>query len=50
MTLTHHIYFVDHNTRMTLWGDPRLPLTVDADVPHYKRDCRRKATYFRRCA
>jgi len=39
MMLTHRIYFVDHNTRTTMWGDPWLPSTVDRDAPHYKYDC-----------
>ncbi len=46
MTLTRCIYFVDHNTRTTTWGDPRLPSTADADAPHYKRDCQQKIIYF----
>ncbi len=47
MTSTRRIYFVDHNTRTTTWDDPRLPSTVDADAPQYKRDYRRKIVYFR---
>ncbi|KAH9020059.1 HECT-domain-containing protein [Lactarius hengduanensis] len=47
MTSTRRIYFVDHNTRTTTWDDPRLPSTVDADAPQYKRDYRRKVVYFR---
>jgi E3 ubiquitin-protein ligase NEDD4 len=47
MTSTRRIYFVDHNTHTTTWDDPRLPATVDADVPQYKCDYRRKIVYFR---
>ncbi|KAI0030488.1 hypothetical protein K488DRAFT_54121, partial [Vararia minispora EC-137] len=47
MTSTRRIYFVDHNTRTTTWDDPRLPSSVDADAPQYKRDYRRKVIYFR---
>ncbi|KAI0064968.1 HECT-domain-containing protein [Artomyces pyxidatus] len=47
MTSTQRVYFVDHNTRTTSWDDPRLPSTVDADAPQYKRDYRRKVVYFR---
>ncbi|KAI9454451.1 HECT-domain-containing protein [Lactarius psammicola] len=47
MTSTRRVYFVDHNTRTTTWDDPRLPSTVDADAPQYKRDYRRKVVYFR---
>ncbi len=46
MMLMCCIYFVDHNMRTTMWGDPRLPSTVDGDAPHYKRDCRQKIVYF----
>jgi E3 ubiquitin-protein ligase NEDD4 len=41
------LYFLDHNTRTSTWGDPRLPSLVDADVLRYKRDYRRKVVYFR---
>ena len=47
MTSTRRVYFVDHNTRTTTWDDPRLPSSVDADAPQYKRDYRRKVVYFR---
>ncbi|RKO99313.1 hypothetical protein CXG81DRAFT_1839, partial [Caulochytrium protostelioides] len=47
MTNTHRIYFVDHNARITTWDDPRLPSTLDQNVPQYKRDFRRKLAYFR---
>ncbi|KAH8101291.1 ubiquitin-protein ligase [Cristinia sonorae] len=40
-------YFVDHNTKTTTWDDPRLPSSLDANVPQYKRDFRRKLIYFR---
>ncbi len=46
MMLTRRIYFVDHNTHTTMWGDPRLPSTVDREALHYKCDCRRKIIYF----
>ncbi|KAI8818834.1 uncharacterized protein EV422DRAFT_569490 [Fimicolochytrium jonesii] len=47
MTNTGRIYFVDHNAKITTWDDPRLPSSVDANVPQYKRDFRRKLAYFR---
>lgn len=46
-TSTSRVYFVDHNTKTTTWDDPRLPGTVSADGPQYKRDFRRKVIYFR---
>ena len=47
MTNTGRIYFVDHNAKITTWDDPRLPSSVDSNVPQYKRDFRRKLVYFR---
>ncbi|KAI9326056.1 ubiquitin-protein ligase [Zopfochytrium polystomum] len=47
VTNTNRIYFVDHNSKITTWDDPRMPSTVDANVPQYKRDFRRKLVYFR---
>ncbi|KAF8874632.1 hypothetical protein CPB84DRAFT_1817871 [Gymnopilus junonius] len=47
LTATARVYFVDHNTKTTTWDDPRLPSTLDANVPQYKRDFRRKLIYFR---
>eukprot|EP00842_Homolaphlyctis_polyrhiza_P001221 jgi/Hompol1/209/HPOL_005277-RA len=47
MTNTGRLYFVDHTAKITTWDDPRLPSTVDASVPQYKRDFRRKLVYFR---
>ncbi|KAI8928486.1 hypothetical protein BC831DRAFT_448115, partial [Entophlyctis helioformis] len=47
MTNTGRIYFVDHTTKITTWDDPRLPSSVDSNVPQYKRDFRRKLVYFR---
>jgi E3 ubiquitin-protein ligase NEDD4 len=49
MRLTHNarVYFVDHNTKTTTWDDPRLPSSLDKNVPQYKRDFRRKLVYFR---
>ncbi len=47
LTSTARVYFVDHNTKTTTWDDPRLPSTLDANVPQYKRDFRRKRIYFR---
>ncbi|KAJ1653781.1 hypothetical protein IWQ61_006162, partial [Dispira simplex] len=47
ITSTGKLYFVDHNTRTTSWDDPRLPSTLDQNVPQYKRDFRRKLIYFR---
>ncbi|OWB70163.1 hypothetical protein B5S33_g4444 [[Candida] boidinii] len=44
---TSRVYFVDHNTKTTTWDDPRLPSSLDNDVPQYKRDFRRKLVYFR---
>lgn len=46
-TTTGRIYFVDHTSKITTWDDPRLPSTVDENVPQYKRDFRRKLVYFR---
>lgn len=47
LTNTARVYFVDHNTKTTTWDDPRLPSSLDRDVPKYKRDFRRKLIYFR---
>ncbi|KAI9105930.1 hypothetical protein DFS34DRAFT_601472 [Phlyctochytrium arcticum] len=47
MTNTGRTYFVDHNAKITTWDDPRLPSSVDQNVPQYKRDFRRKLVYFR---
>lgn len=47
ITNTGRIYFVDHNAKITTWDDPRLPSSVDQNVPQYKRDFRRKLVYFR---
>lgn len=47
LTSTARVYFVDHNTKTTTWDDPRLPSTLDMNVPQYKRDFRRKLIYFR---
>ncbi|KAJ3332713.1 hypothetical protein HDU76_013326 [Blyttiomyces sp. JEL0837] len=47
ITNTNRIYFVDHNSKITTWDDPRLPSNVDQNVPQYKRDFRRKLVYFR---
>ncbi|EJD46029.1 ubiquitin-protein ligase [Auricularia subglabra TFB-10046 SS5] len=47
LTATARVYFVDHNTKTTTWDDPRLPSSLDANVPQYKRDFRRKLIYFR---
>ncbi len=47
LTSTARVYFVDHNTKTTTWDDPRLPPSLDANVPQYKRDFRRKLIYFR---
>lgn len=41
------VYFVDHNTQASSWDDPRLPSSVDANVPSYKRDYQRKLAHFR---
>lgn len=41
------IYYVDHNTQATSWDDPRLPSSVGADVPEYKKDYQRKLAQFR---
>ena len=35
------------STKTTTWDDPRLPSSLDANVPQYKRDFRRKLIYFR---
>jgi E3 ubiquitin-protein ligase NEDD4 len=47
VTNTGRIYFVDHTSKITTWDDPRLPSTLDQNVPQYKRDFRRKLVYFR---
>ncbi|KAJ3411384.1 hypothetical protein HDV05_002309 [Chytridiales sp. JEL 0842] len=47
ITNTNRIYFVDHNSKITTWDDPRLPSSVDANTPEYKIDFRRKLVYFR---
>ncbi|KAL0092500.1 E3 ubiquitin-protein ligase RSP5 [Phycomyces blakesleeanus] len=47
LTNTGRVYFVDHNTKTTTWDDPRLPSSLDQNVPQYKRDFRRKLIYFR---
>ncbi|ORZ06051.1 E3 ubiquitin-protein ligase RSP5 [Absidia repens] len=47
LTSTGRVYFVDHNTKTTTWDDPRLPSSLDRNVPQYKRDFRRKLIYFR---
>jgi E3 ubiquitin-protein ligase NEDD4 len=41
------VYFVDHNTKTATWDDPRLPSSLDANVPQDKRDFRQKLIYFR---
>ncbi|EUC61210.1 E3 ubiquitin-protein ligase, partial [Rhizoctonia solani AG-3 Rhs1AP] len=46
LTSTARVYFVDHDTKTTTWDDPRLPSTLDAGVPQYNRDFRRKLIYF----
>jgi E3 ubiquitin-protein ligase NEDD4 len=47
LTNTARVYFVDHNTKTTTWDDPRLPSSLEQNVPQYKRDFRRKLIYFR---
>jgi E3 ubiquitin-protein ligase NEDD4 len=47
LTSTARVYFVDHNTKLTTWDDPRLASPLDANVPQYKRDYRRKLIYLR---
>ena len=47
LTSSARVYFVDHNTKTTTWDDPRLPSSLDANVPQYKRDFRRKLIFFR---
>jgi E3 ubiquitin-protein ligase NEDD4 len=44
---TGHVYFVDHNTKTTTWDDPRLPLSLDTNVPQYKSYFGRMLIYFR---
>lgn len=43
----NRVYFVDHITHTTTWDDPRLPSSVDANVPEYKRNFQQKLAYFR---
>ena len=43
----NRVYFVDHITHSTTWDDPRLPSSVDANVPEYKRNFQQKLAYFR---
>jgi hypothetical protein len=40
-------YFVDHNTKITTWDDPRLPSTLDADLPQGNTGFGRKLVYFK---
>jgi E3 ubiquitin-protein ligase NEDD4 len=47
LTSTSRVYFVDHNSKTTTWDDPRLPLSLDPNMPQYKRDFRQKLIYFR---
>ena len=47
LTSTARVYFVDHNSKTTTWDDPRLPSSLDANLPQYKRDFRRKLIYIR---
>lgn len=47
LTPNARVYFVDHTTKTTTWDDPRLPSSLDQNVPQYKRDFRRKLIYFR---
>ena len=47
LVTTTRVFFIDHNTEMTTWDDPRLPSSLDSNVPQYKRDFRRKLIYFR---
>lgn len=47
LTTSGRVYFVDHTTKTTTWDDPRLPSSLDQNVPQYKRDFRRKLIYFR---
>ena len=47
LTSTARVYFVDHNTKTTTWDDPRSPSSLDANMPPYKRDFRRKLIYIR---
>jgi len=50
LTSARRAYFVNHNIKTTTWDDPRvvgLPLTLETNVPQYKRDFRRKLVYFR---
>ena len=42
--LFSHVIF---STKTTTWDDPRLPSSLDQNVPQYKRDFRRKLIYFR---
>jgi E3 ubiquitin-protein ligase NEDD4 len=43
LSLTPHVL----STKTTTWDDPRLPSSLDQNVPQYKRDFRRKLIYFR---
>ncbi|KAJ1554915.1 hypothetical protein HK405_003736 [Cladochytrium tenue] len=43
----NRVYFMDHNSKITTWDDPRLTSSMDKDVPQYKRDFMRKLVYFR---
>jgi hypothetical protein len=47
LTSTSRVYFVDHNSKTTTRDDPRLPLSLDPNMPQYKRDFRQKLIYFR---
>ncbi|KAJ1568509.1 hypothetical protein HK405_001117 [Cladochytrium tenue] len=44
ITNNNRAYFVDHNSKITTWDDPRLSSSLDKDV-QFKRDFRRKLVY-----
>lgn len=41
------VHLATKDTKTTTWDDPRLPSSLDQNVPQYKRDFRRKLIYFR---
>jgi len=46
LTSTACIYFMDHNTKMTMWDNLHLPSSLDQNVLQYKHDFHHKLIYF----
>ncbi|KAJ3093996.1 hypothetical protein HK100_006322 [Physocladia obscura] len=47
ITNTNRMYYVDHESKITTWDDPRMPSPGGDNIPQYKRDFRKKVVYFR---